>query len=39
MLVDPAMENDWVAEFDVDLEGSRAAGQPILRLNRLAGLA
>ena len=39
MLVDPEMDNDWVAEFDVDLEASRAAGQPVLRLSRLAALA
>ncbi len=39
MLVDPEVENDWVAEFDVDLEESRAAGQPILRLRRLGVLA
>ncbi len=39
MLVDPEMENDWVAEFEVDLEESRAASQPILRLSRLGALA
>jgi hypothetical protein len=39
MLVDPDMHNDWVAEFEVDLEQSREAGQPTLRLRRLEGLA
>jgi hypothetical protein len=38
MLVDPAENNDWVAEFDVDLAESRAAGEPILRLRRLGSL-
>jgi hypothetical protein len=38
MLVDPAETNDWVAEFDVDLAESRAAGEPILRLRRLGSL-
>ena len=39
MLVDPAEHNDWVAEFDVDLAQSRAAGEPALRLRRLAPLS
>jgi hypothetical protein len=38
MLVDPAGHNDWVAEFDVDLAKSRAAGEPVLRLHRLGPL-
>jgi len=38
MLVDPAEANDWVAEFDVDLAASRAAGEPVLQLRRLASL-
>ncbi len=37
-LVDPAGHNDWVAEFTVDLESSRAAGEPRLRLERLGPL-
>jgi hypothetical protein len=39
MLVDPEMDNDWVAEFEIDLEASRAADQPVIRLCRLATLA
>ena len=38
MLIDPAEANDWVAEFDVDLSESRAAGEPTLRLLRLGSL-
>jgi superfamily II RNA helicase len=38
MLVDPEENNDWVAEFDVDLEASRAAGDAALRLRRIASL-
>jgi superfamily II RNA helicase len=38
MLVDPEGLNDWVAELEVDLAASRAAGQPVLRLSRLASL-
>jgi len=38
MLVDPEGLNDWVAELEVDLAGSRAAGEPILRLLRLGSL-
>jgi len=38
MLVDPAEANDWVAEFDVDLPESRAAGEPVLQLLRLSNL-
>jgi hypothetical protein len=39
MLIDPDTHNDWVAEFEVDLAGSRDAGQPVLRLARLGSLA
>lgn len=39
MLVDPAEENDWVAEFQVDLTKSREAGEPVLYLVRLAPLS
>ena len=38
MLIDPGEANDWVAEFDVDLARSRAAGEPILTLRRLGSL-
>ena len=38
MLVDPAGLNDWVAELDVDLAASRAAGEPVLQLLRLGSL-
>lgn len=38
MLVDPDDYNDWVAEFEVDLPASRAAGQPVLKLGRLGPL-
>jgi hypothetical protein len=39
MLVDPEAHNDWVAEFTVDLDASRAAREPALRLLRLGPLA
>jgi hypothetical protein len=39
MLIDPDMHNDWVAEFAVDLDASRDAGQAVLRLVRLGSLA
>ncbi|MFO1477915.1 MAG: DUF3516 domain-containing protein, partial [Verrucomicrobiota bacterium] len=39
MLVDPEGHNDWVAEFRVDLEASRAAREPRMRLERLGALA
>jgi hypothetical protein len=39
MLVDPEMDNDWVAEFDVDIAASRSTQEPVLRLRRLASLA
>jgi hypothetical protein len=35
VLVDPDMLNDWVAEFDVDLEASRAVQRPVLWLTRI----
>jgi hypothetical protein len=35
MLVDSEDDNDWVAEFQVDLEASRAAAAPVLALQRL----
>lgn len=38
ILVDPGEANDWVAEFDVDLADSRAAGAPAIRLARLGSL-
>jgi superfamily II RNA helicase len=38
MLIDPDEHNDWVAEFEVRLAESRAAGAPVLRLRRLGGL-
>ncbi len=38
MLVDPAGDNDWVAEFDVDLAESRKLGEPYLTLRRLGSL-
>ncbi len=38
MLVDPEGDNDWVAEFEVDLAQSRAAGEPALRLRRIGSL-
>jgi superfamily II RNA helicase len=38
MLVDPEEHNDWVAEFEVDLEKSRAASEPALSLLRIDGL-
>jgi hypothetical protein len=39
MLVDPDMHNDWVAEFEVDLDASREAGRAALRLRHLGSLA
>ncbi len=38
MLVDPEEHNDWVAEFEVDLAGSRERSEPVLRLKRLGHL-
>jgi hypothetical protein len=39
MLVDPEMDNDWVAEFEVDLAKSREADEPVMQLRRLGSLA
>jgi superfamily II RNA helicase len=38
MLVDPEEHNDWVAEFEVDLAASRAAGEPTMKLRRVGTL-
>jgi superfamily II RNA helicase len=38
MLVDVEGLNDWVAECEVDIAASRAAGVPIVRLLRVGGL-
>ena len=38
MLVDSQMVNDWVAEFEVDVEESRARQQPVLWLVRVGAL-
>jgi hypothetical protein len=38
MLVDPEEHNDWVAEFQVDLEQSKATNEPFLRLRRIGAL-
>ena len=38
MLVDPEGDNDWVAEFEVDLARSRVLGEPFLRLRRIGSL-
>jgi len=38
MLVDPEENNDWVAEFTVDLAASRQSGEPCLQLRRLGSL-
>ena len=38
MLVDPEGDNDWVAEFEIDLPASRAANEPSLRLARIGPL-
>lgn len=38
MLIDPEEMNDWVAEFDVDLEESRAKAEPVIRLVRVGAL-
>jgi hypothetical protein len=35
MLVDPEDHNDWVAEYEVDLEASKESGRPVLDLLRL----
>jgi hypothetical protein len=38
MLVDPEENNDWVAEFEVDLAESRKLGEPSLKLVRIGSL-
>ena len=38
MLVDPEENNDWVAEFQVDLAASRERGEPVLKLQRIGSL-
>ena len=38
MLVDPEENNDWVAEFEVDLAESRKLGEPALKLVRIGSL-
>jgi superfamily II RNA helicase len=38
MLVDLAALNDWVAEVEIDLDASREAGEPRIRLRRLESL-
>jgi hypothetical protein len=38
MLVDPAEHNDWVAEFEVDLDASRQQNEPMLRLRRIGSV-
>jgi len=35
ILVDPDAHNDWLAEFTVDLAASRAAKEPVMRLQRI----
>ena len=35
VLIDPAMDNDWMAEFDLDLAASRVANRPVLRLRSI----
>jgi superfamily II RNA helicase len=39
MLVDPDEVNDWVAEFEVDLEESRKTNEPALRLRKIGALS
>jgi hypothetical protein len=39
MLVDPEGDNDWVAEFEIDIVESRKSGEPFLRLRRIGSLA
>ena len=39
VLIDPDEHNDWKAEFRVDLEASRAAGEPIVRLCGINSIA
>ena len=39
VLVDPALHNDWMAEFEVDLAASREANQPVLWLRQARPIA
>ena len=39
MLVDPEEDNDWVAEFELDLAQSREKAEPVLRLRSIGSLA
>jgi hypothetical protein len=36
-LLDPDSDGDWVAEFVVDLEASRAASRPVMTFGRIGG--
>lgn len=38
VLVDPEGFNDWIAEFEIDLEKSRAASEPVMTLQRIGSL-
>ena len=38
MLVDPEENNDWVAEFEIDLAESRKLGEPVMKLRRMGSL-
>jgi superfamily II RNA helicase len=38
MLVDPEGDNDWVAEFNVDLAASRQQHEPVFTLRRIGSL-
>ncbi len=38
VLIDPAEHNDWKAKFTVDLVASRAAGEPVMRLNGMSSI-
>ena len=38
MLIDPENHNNWVAEFEVDIQRSRAGEEPWLRLKRIGVL-
>jgi superfamily II RNA helicase len=39
MLVDPEEDNDWAAEFEINLAASKEAGEPLLHLRQLGPLA
>jgi hypothetical protein len=38
VLVDPEGQNDWMAVFEVDVGGSRAAGEPMVRLRNFGAV-